>query len=198
MPSPRSQANGTQAFLRDAWSLTAITMKCDLMLSIENTEDQSHSHGKRTLLALSLPDSWDPLGIERESSFRVSVTLGWRGRSGLSSEVSKAPEFLGTLPPPSPSPLFPSSSLLPKYENCKSVLFISINPQQCAPQGRGSHGNPANSCLKNSSCLMQSMCLIHLKVSWWGGGSGRRKHEDLFFWVLLGSWWKGDGGRGMA
>lgn len=88
---------------------------------------------------------------------------------------------------PRPTLLFPSSFLLPKYENCKSVLFISINPQQCAPQGRGSHGNPANSCLKNSSCLTQSMCLIRLKVSLGVGVGGGRRREDLFFWVLLGA-----------
>lgn len=88
-------------------------------------------------------------------------------------------KFHRILLPPAPSLLFPSSSLLPKYENCKSVLFISISPRQCAPQGRGSHGNPANSCLKNSSCLMQLMCLIDLKVSWGWEDEARRR-------VLLG------------
>lgn len=92
---------------------------------------------------------------------------------------------------PCPTLLFPSSSLLPKYENCKSVLFISINPQQCAPQGRGSHGNPANSCLKNSSCLVQSMCLIRLKVSLGGWWWGWEEAQGLVFLGLAGSRWKG-------
>lgn len=34
---------------------------------------------------------------------------------------------------------------------------------------------------------MRPMCLMHLEVLGWGGGSGRRRLEDLFFWVLLGA-----------
>lgn len=113
--------------------------------------------------------------------------------NGLPSEVPKAPEFHCFLPA-TPSLLFPSSSLLPKDENCKSVLFISIHPRQCAPQGRGSHGNPANSGLKNSFCLMQSMHLIHLKVSW-GVGGGARTCFSGSCWELMDRGWRE--GRGM-
>lgn len=108
---------------------------------------------------LGLPDSWASGGMHRASSSQCDVRVG---ESVVSHPRIRSSGFHA------PSPPLPRSSsppaLLPKYENCKSVLFISINPWQCALQGRGSHGNPANSCLKNSSCLMQSMCLMHLKV----------------------------------
>lgn len=52
-PCPLSgQGQWDTAFLGDAWNLTAVTPKCGPMSSIENTGTQSHSHGKRTLLAL--------------------------------------------------------------------------------------------------------------------------------------------------
>lgn len=105
----------------------------------------------------------------------------------------KLQSFTAPSPTP-PSLLFPSSSLLPKYENCKSALFISINPWQYAPQGRGSHGNPANSCLKNPLRLMHSVCLMHLKVLGGRvvgvGGGGRRTCFSGSLWGLGGRQWR--------
>lgn len=183
------------AFLGDTWSLTANKSGVQ-----PNIKARNYSEGRATPTGKGPPPCLVPapqLGSFRNLKRKqllgqYNLRIG-RGGSGLPSRVQNAPESHCILPLPLcslPFQLSPS-----KYENCKSVLFISINPRQCAPQGKGSHGNPANSCLKNASCLMQSMCLVHLKVSCREWGWEEEEDAGLVFLGFAGSCWKGDGGR---
>lgn len=121
-----AQSQRDTGFPGRCWSLTAITLKCSLTSSRESTGAQSHSHGKRALLALSLPDSWNPLGLKEKAAFGSVSPQDGGGRSGLSCEVQKAPEFHSPCPPPCSSSLpalcFPSMKIVNLFYLFQSIL----------------------------------------------------------------------------
>lgn len=75
-------------------------------------------HPQRARPIPSLPNSWVSSGFKEKAT--SSQKLGWEEWAlSRGSESSRVPVH------PAP-PLFPSNPLLPKYKNCKSVLFPSI------------------------------------------------------------------------